>query len=43
MLAFCTILTAAGREDKPTPNNQIAPFLGIWELDVKDTKTTKTW
>jgi hypothetical protein len=34
MLAFCTILMA---EDKPTPENQIAPFLGVWELDVKKT------
>ena len=35
MLAFCTTLMA---QDKPTPGNQIAPFLGVWELDVKNTK-----
>jgi hypothetical protein len=34
MLAFCAILAA---QDKPTPNAQIAPFLGVWELDVKNT------
>ena len=34
MLAFCTSLMA---QDKETQEKQIAPFLGVWELDVTKT------
>ena len=34
VLAFCTSLMA---QDKETQDKQIAPFLGVWELDVTKT------